>query len=109
MEGTTKREWQVGDVVRIRGDLIAGLPYMGIHIFADQAALFGTCGRIREIDGDAVRVGRWWWHRTALAPVDAETLTAVEALQMDIDLLREGVDLLRRENDILKSRMEGAT
>ena len=97
---------KVGDVVRIRGDLIAGLDFEGIHIFADQAALFGTCGKVREIDGDAVRVGRWWWHRKALAPVEA--LEPVGVLKVQIDLLNEAVDLLQRENDILKSEMEGA-
>ena len=90
------RHLKVGDVVRIRGDLIAGLDFEGIHIFADQAALFGTCGKVREIDGDAVRVGRWWWHRKALEPEDNIDL------HDKLALLREVIDLLQRENEILR-------
>ena len=118
-----QREWQVGDIVRIRDDLIAGHPFMGIHIFADQAELFGTVGKVREIDGDAVRVGRWWWHRSALMlqevldPEERVWIKAdiIENLHNRIDLLREEVDLLQRkvdtlqlENETLKSELEGA-
>lgn len=98
-----KRTIRVGDVVMIRGDLTAGLDFEGIHIFSDQAALIGTCGKVREIDGDAVRVGRWWWHRDALWPVDGMFILHLYIFQsLHVDLLKEENDLLRRENEILR-------
>ena len=98
-----KKTIRVGDVVRIRGDLIAGLDFEGVHIFSDQAEVFGTCGRVREIDGDAVRVGRWWWHREALKPVDGLFIMHLGSFPgLHVDLLKEENDLLQRENEKLR-------
>lgn len=86
----------IGDVVFIYHGVRPCNP--DIKVTDEQMKLNHTFGIVRDIDGDAVRVGRWWWPKQSL-------YLCPERMRNHTDILREEIDLLRRENEILRSQL----
>lgn len=53
-------------LVYIKEDVEVGKDYGDIHVFDVQEPMIGMVGVITDIDGDAIKVGKFWWHKSCL-------------------------------------------
>ena len=53
-------------LVYIKEDVEVGKDYGDIHVFDVQEDKLGTVGVVVDVDGEAVKVGKFWWHKSCL-------------------------------------------